>query len=164
MDRSIDHAFYTAAPETPADSGGAPAALGTGTRHWQDPSRIGRAVPRFSRRQRGLTLIGLLVSGIIIALIALVVMRVVPTVIEYFNIKKAVVRATSSSPSGLPSEIRTAFDRAQAIDDFSAIAAKDLVITKVNDKTVVSFAYEKRVPLFGPASLLIEYKGDSRSN
>ena len=37
-------------------------------------------------------------------------------------------------------------------------------ITKVNDKTVVSFAYEKRVPLFGPASLLIEYKGDSRSN
>ena len=119
---------------------------------------------RFSRRQRGLTLIGLLISGIIIALIALVVMRVVPTVIEYFNIKKAVVRATSSSPTGLPSEIRTAFDRAQAIDDFSAIAAKDLVITKVNDKTVVSFAYEKRVPLFGPASLLIEYKGDSRSN
>jgi len=118
----------------------------------------------FRRRQRGLTLIGLLFSGIIIALIALVVMRVVPTVIEYFNIKKAVVRATSASPSGLPSEIRTAFDRSQAIDDFSAIAAKDLVITKVNDKTVVSFAYEKRVPLFGPASLLIEYKGDSRSN
>ena len=116
------------------------------------------------RRQRGLTLIGLLISGIIIALIALVVMRVVPTVIEYFNIKKAVVRAASASPSGLPSEIRTAFDRSQAIDDFAAIAAKDLVITKVNDKTVVSFAYEKRIPLFGPASLLIEYKGDSKSN
>ena len=119
---------------------------------------------RFSRRQRGLTLIGLLFSGIIIALVALVVMRVVPTVIEYVNIKKAVVRATSASPTGLPSEIRTAFDRSQAIDDFSAVAAKDLVISKVNDKTVVSFAYEKRVPLFGPASLLIEYKGDSRSN
>jgi Domain of unknown function (DUF4845) len=132
------------------------------------PPRGGRSRSRdgarFSRRQRGLTLIGLLFSGIIIALIALVVMRVVPTVIEYFNIKKAVVRATSASPSGLPSEIRTAFDRSQAIDDFSAVAAKDLVITKVNDQTVVSFAYEKRVPLFGPASLLIEYKGDSRSN
>jgi hypothetical protein len=122
------------------------------------------ATARSSHRQRGLTLIGLLISGIIIALIALVAMRVVPTVIEYFNIKKAVVRATSASPSGLPSEIRTAFDRSQAIDDFSAIAAKDLIINKVNDKTVVSFAYEKRVPLFGPASLLIEYKGDSRSN
>ena len=130
----------------------------------RSPRRQSAGSNRFSRRQRGLTLIGLLFSGIIIALIALVVMRVVPTVIEYFNIKKAVVRATSASPSGLPSEIRTAFDRSQAIDDFSAIAAKDLVITKVNDQTVVSFAYEKRVPLFGPASLLIEYKGDSRSN
>lgn len=122
------------------------------------------ATGRPHRRQQGLTLIGLLVSGVIIALIALVVMRVVPTVIEYFNIKKAVVRATSASPTGLASEIRTAFDRSQAIDDFSAIAAKDLVITKVNDKTVVSFAYEKRIPLFGPASLLIDYKGDSRSD
>ena len=131
------------------------------------PSTLGRAFrpPAASRRrQRGLTLIGLLLSGIVIALVALVVMRVVPTVIEYSNIKKAVVRATSASPTGLPSEIRTAFDRSQGVDAFSAIAARDLVITKVNDKTVVSFAYEKRVPLFGPASLLIEYKGDSRSN
>jgi hypothetical protein len=131
------------------------------------PLKLGRAFrpPAPGRgRQRGLTLIGLLVSGIVFALVALVVMRVVPTVIEYSNIKKAVVRATSASPTGLPSEIRTAFDRSQGIDTFSAIAARDLVITKVNDKTVVSFAYEKRVPLFGPASLLIEYKGDSRSN
>lgn len=134
------------------------------------PSKPGQALrPCVSRRggqhgQLGLTLIGLLVSGIVIALVALVVMRVVPTVIEYSNIKKAVVRATSASPTGLPSEIRTAFDRSQGVDAFSAIAARDLVITKVNDKTIVSFAYEKRVPLFGPASLLIEYKGDSRSN
>jgi hypothetical protein len=132
-------------------------------------SRLPHTAPRatrapFRRRQRGLTLIGLLFSGIIIALVALVAMRVVPTVIEYFNIKKAVVRAASASPSGVPSEIRTAFERSQAIDDFTAIAGKDLVITKVNDRTVVSFAYEKRVPLFGPASLVIEYKGDSRSN
>ena len=125
--------------------------------------KAGRGTGPSCRRQQGLTLIGLLLSGIIIAMVALVAMRVVPTVIEYFNIKKAVVRATSASPSGLPSEIRTAFDRSQAADDFSAIAAKDLVINKVNDRTVVSFAYEKRVPLFGPASLLIEYKGDSRS-
>lgn len=143
---------------SPVASRGGPAASGSTPPPVRTPGR------RSERRQRGLTLIGLLVSGIIIALVALVVMRVVPTVIEYFNIKKAVVRAASSSPSGLPSEIRTAFDRAQAIDDFSSIAAKDLVITKVNDQTVVSFAYEKRVPLFGPASLLIEYTGDSRSN
>ncbi len=124
-----------------------------------------RADARGRRRQRGLTLISLLVVGVLIALIALVTMRVVPTVIEFFAIKKALVRAVSASPSGSPSEIRNAFDRAQAIDDFAAIASKDLVIEKDrNNRTIVSFAYEKRIPLFGPASLVIDYKGDSRSN
>ena len=111
-------------------------------------------------RQRGLTLIGLLVAGVFVALIALVGMRVVPTVIEYMAIKKAVVRAASSSDN--PSEIRAAFERSASIDDFTAIAGKDLVIAKVGDRQVVSFDYEKRVPLFGPASLVIQYAGNSR--
>lgn len=111
-------------------------------------------------RQRGLTLIGLLVAGVFVALIALVGMRVVPSVIEYMAIKKAVVRAASSSDS--PSEIRTAFERSASIDDFTAITGKDLVIAKVGDRQVVSFDYEKRIPLFGPASLVIQYAGNSR--
>ena len=121
--------------------------------------------PSAAAGQRGLTLISLLILGILIALVALVAMRVTPTVIEYFAIKKAVVRAASSSPSGVPAEIRNAYDRSQAIEDFTSVLAKDLVIEKDrNGRTTVSFAYEKRIPLFGPASLLIEYKGDSKSN
>ena len=81
-------------------------AQGTGTRQTVLTPGV-----RFAR-QRGLTLIGLLLSGVFVAVLALLGMRVVPTVIEYFNIKKAVVRA-SASPSGLPSEIRTAFDRSR---------------------------------------------------
>ena len=111
-------------------------------------------------RQRGLTLIGLLIAGVFVALAALVGMRVVPTVIEYMAIKKAVVHAASASDN--PSEIRAAFERSASIDDFTAIAGKDLVIAKVGDRQVVSFDYEKRVPLFGPASLVIQYAGNSR--
>ena len=36
-----------------------------------------------------------------------------------------------------------------------------LTITKVDDKVKISFAYDKEVPLFGPAFLLIKYKGES---
>jgi ABC-type lipoprotein release transport system permease subunit len=117
------------------------------------------------RRQRGLTLVSLLLLGILVAVGALITMRVVPTVMEFYAIKKALVRAVSASPTGNPAEIRNAFEKAQAIDDFSSIAAKDLVIEKDRSgKTVVSFAYEKRIPLVGPASIVIDYKGDSRSN
>ena len=111
-------------------------------------------------RQRGLTLIGLLIAGIFVALIALVGMRVVPTVIEYMAIKKAAVRASSAGDS--PAEIRAAFERSAAIDDFTAVNSNDLVINKAGDRQIVSFAYEKRIPLFGPASLVIEYAGNSR--
>ena len=111
-------------------------------------------------RQRGLTLIGLLIAGVFVALAALVGMRVVPSVVEFMAIKKAAVRAASSSDS--PTEIRAAFERSAAVDDFTAITSKDLVINKAGDRQIVSFSYEKRIPLFGPASLVIEYAGNSR--
>lgn len=111
-------------------------------------------------RQRGLTLIGLLIMGIFVALVALVGMRVVPTVIEYMAIKKAAVRAASASDN--PAEIRAAFERSAAVDDFSSITGKDLLIERVGDRQVVSFEYEKRIPLFGPASLVIDYAADTR--
>ncbi|MDO4904981.1 MAG: DUF4845 domain-containing protein [Lautropia sp.] len=114
-----------------------------------------------SERQRGLTLTGLLLAAIVVAFLALVGMRIVPTFVEYQNIKKALVRAVSAS-SGNPDAIRSAFDRSQSIDDFSAISGKDLLIEKrPNGLTQVSFAYEKRIPLFGPVSLVIDYQGDA---
>lgn len=115
-------------------------------------------------KQRGLTMVSLLMLCIVIGFSALVIMRVVPTFIEYQNIKKALVRAVSSSGNNNPEAIRSAFDRSQAIDDFSAINSGDLKIEKgAGDQLVVSFHYDKRIPLFGPVSLVIEYEGDSRA-
>ena len=40
---------------------------------------------------------------------------------------------------------------------------QDLVIEKRQDgQTVISFQYEKRIPLFGPASLVIDYRGSAQ--
>lgn len=117
-----------------------------------------------ARRQRGITLTGMLVASVLVGALALIGMRVVPTIVEYQNIKKALVRAVSASASDNPDAIRHAFDRSQAIDDFSAISGKDLLIEKrPNDQTHVSFAYEKRIPLFGPVSLVIDYQGDAKA-
>ncbi len=116
------------------------------------------------QRQRGLSLTGFLLTVIVLGLLALVGMRIVPTFVEYQNIKKALVRAVNSSSSDNPDAIRNAFERSQAIDDFTAIGGKDLLIERRPDgSTLVSFAYEKRVPLFGPVSLVIDYQGDARS-
>lgn len=110
------------------------------------------------RRQRGISFIGLLFVAVVLACVGVVVAQVIPTAIEYQAILKAVNKAKEGST--VP-EVRAIFDRAQAIDDFQAVAGKDLDVQKVGDKVVVSFAYQKEIPLFGPAYLLLKYTGKS---
>lgn len=108
-------------------------------------------------RQQGLTLVGLIFVLAIVAVIAVLAMKIVPTAIEYNAIRKAIVSAKESGTTG--AEIRAAFDRQADVGYIDAIAGRDLEITQVNGETAVSFAYQKKIPLFGPASLLLEYAG-----
>ena len=109
------------------------------------------------RRQSGISLIGLILSLGILAMIAVFGMKVVPTVIEYLSIKKAIVAAQKAGTT--VKEIQGSFDKAAEIGYFDAVAGKDLSIVRNGEVMDVSFAYSKKIPLFGPASLLMEYEG-----
>lgn len=110
-------------------------------------------------QQRGLTFIGLLFFGGIIAVLAVLVAQAVPTAIEYQAILKA---ANKAADGNTVVEVRRIFDNAAAIDNISSITAKYLTITKENDKVVVSFAYNREIPVAGPVFILIKYAGRSR--
>ena len=87
-------------------------------------------------------------------------MRVLPTLNEYFTIKRTVNKIATEGAT-VP-EIRAAFERQKDIEySISSINAKDLVITKENDKVVVSFAYDKEIELVKPVYLLIKFEGRS---
>lgn len=114
------------------------------------------------RRQRGITLLGLLMWAIIIGMFALVALRVLPTVNEYLTIQRAVNRVADEGLTTVP-EIRAAFERQKEIEyAISAIGGQDLKITKENDKVVIRFAYEKEIELASPVYLLIKYSGRSK--
>lgn len=120
--------------------------------------------PNRIRSQRGVSLLGLLFWGILIAMVALVGMRVFPTVNEYLTIERAVNKIATGGATTVP-EIRTAFDRQKDVEySIVSISGKDLEITKENDRVVVGFAYDKEVPLFDPVFLLIKYKGRSSAH
>lgn len=109
--------------------------------------------------QRGLSLLGLLVVGAVLVLAALLAMKVVPSALEYNAIRSAITKVASAGGNSAR-DYEAAFDRYAAIDDITSITGKDLVIERRSDgNAVVSFAYEKRIPLFGPASLVIDYRG-----
>ncbi len=109
--------------------------------------------------QRGISFLGLLVLGVVLALLAIVGARVVPTATEYMGIQKAVKKAAAEGDT--VQAVRASFDRTASVDYISTITGKDLDITKQGDKVVVSFAYDKEIPLAGPAYLLIKYRGSS---
>jgi type II secretory pathway pseudopilin PulG len=113
--------------------------------------------------QRGITLIGLLLWAIVVAFVALIVVRVVPTVNEYSTILRAVQKIAKDAPSTV-AEARAAFERQKEIEySISSIGGKDLQVTKENDKVVIRFAYDKEVEVFEPVFLLIKYRGEGRS-
>ncbi len=110
-------------------------------------------------KQRGLSFLGLVIVGSILAFGGVIGAQVVPTVIEHQAINKAARKAANEGSTA--ADVRRIFGASAAIDDFKAIEAKDLDVTKVGDKIVVKYAYNKEIHLGGPAYLVIKYSGDT---
>jgi len=114
------------------------------------------------RRQRGVTLFGLMFWAILIGMGALLLLKVLPSVQEYLTIKKTVEKIAASGASTVQ-QIRSDFDRQKEIEySISTISGKDLLITKEGEKVVVAFAYNKEIELMAPVYLLLKYEGRSK--
>ena len=114
------------------------------------------------RRQTGVTLFGLLMWAIIVGFFALLGMRVLPTVNEYFTIQRAISKVAKEGGTTVP-ELRAAFERQRDIEySIKSITGKDLNITKENDKIVISFAYDSEIEVMKPVYILIKYEGRSK--
>ena len=109
--------------------------------------------------ESGVSLSGLIVVLIVLGALALVVIKVTPAFIEYRSVKDAIVKAKADAGSGSVREIQQAFDKNAGVNDVSSISGRDLMITRDGGSTEVSFAYEKRIPLAGNVSLLLDFAG-----
>ncbi len=114
---------------------------------------------RLPTQQLGLSLLGMLFIGIVLAAIGLVGAQVVPTVFEYVAIDKAVNKAKAGTTV---LEVRAIFDKAASVDFITSITSNDLEIAKDSDQVVVAYAYQREIHLFGPAWLLLKYSGRSK--
>ena len=111
--------------------------------------------------QRGVALSGLIFWGVVLVLVAVLGMKVAPTVIEYYKIlKDAKATVAKANPESTVADIRNSFNRFAEIDMLQ-FSGKDLEISKDSGKVVIEFAYEKRIPLFWNVSLVIDYKGST---
>lgn len=114
---------------------------------------------QFRSRQRGFSLLGLLFVGGLLAITGIIGAQVLPTVIEYQAVVKAVNKAGEGNSVA---EVRSIFDKATAVDDINSITAKELEVIKDGDKFVVNFSYQREIHLTGPAYLTLKYSGRSK--
>ncbi len=113
-------------------------------------------------KQRGISLSGLMVWGFILAMVALVAIKVAPSAIEFYKIRKDIKAvAETAGPNATVAELRKSYAKYAEIDHISDVRPEDLDITKEGNQIVISFAYEKKIGLFGPVSLLIDYQAST---
>tara|TARA_S200000501_G_C20755498_1_gene713642 strand:- start:816 stop:1193 length:378 start_codon:yes stop_codon:yes gene_type:complete len=108
---------------------------------------------------KGFSRLGFLLQIIFIAILFFLVFRAGPSVIEYFAIDRAASAAKFISQS--PDEIRAAYDRIASTGFIKAIKGSDLIIYEGEEDLVIQFEYQKKINLFGPLNLLIDYRGST---
>ncbi len=106
-------------------------------------------------RQRGVSLSGLIFVLAIAMVLAMLALKVIPTVLEYNAAKDAI--ASAKKLDGTVQAIRASFDKNADINTIEAISGKDLVVTKVGNQTEIAFAYRKEIKLFTNVYLAIDY-------
>lgn len=105
--------------------------------------------------QRGVSLSGLIVGlGVIFAL-AVLGMRVFPSVLEYRSAKDGI--AAAKRMGGTANEMRSAFNKHADINMITSIGGKDLIVSKNNGETELAFDYENKIGLFTDVFLVIHY-------
>ena len=115
-----------------------------------------------ARRQRGITLFGLLFWAVVVGAVAVLLMKLFPAINEYRTIQGVVNAVAKSGASSVP-EVRAAFDQRKTVEyGIESITSRDLEITKDNEQIVISFAYDKEIELIDPVFLVIKFKGHSR--
>ena len=114
------------------------------------------------KRQRGISIMGLIAGLIVLIVLALFGMKVIPSFMEFRTIKSGIEAIAREKQGGSVADIRRAFEARTAIDDITSVKPQDLEVTKSGNEIVISFAYRKEVPLFTGVGLYIDYAATSK--
>ncbi|MDR1367788.1 MAG: DUF4845 domain-containing protein [Candidatus Accumulibacter sp.] len=111
------------------------------------------------KKQRGISLSSLVVVGAILCILAILTVKILPDVVEFYKIKKSIAATAANASGKMVGEIRVIYSRYAEVDHIRSISPEEIVISRDGGDIILSFAYEKRIPLFANVSLLIDFHG-----
>lgn len=114
------------------------------------------------KNQLGVSLGGLLAGAAIFIVLAMFGMKLGPSYLEFYAIKKAVNAIAQEKRGASVTEIRKNFDARATIDDISTVKGADLEVTKEGNDLVISATYRKEIPMFAKIGVYIEFHAISK--
>jgi len=110
------------------------------------------------RKERGIGLVQLIITLAILGFVGIMVAKCLPSYLEFFSVKKmfAAMEQTGET-KGTVREIRSAYERRNAIEDVKSVRPEDIEITKEGGETVLTASWSARVPLVYNVSACLEF-------
>ncbi|MDY0012434.1 MAG: DUF4845 domain-containing protein [Rhodocyclaceae bacterium] len=113
-------------------------------------------------KQSGVSLIGTLIIGAILAFFFLLALKAVPAYTEFMAVERVFKQiADNSSVDTTVAQIRRDYEKRAYIDDIKSVEPADVQVSKHTGKVVLSADYEKRIPVVANISLVIAFSASS---
>jgi len=110
------------------------------------------------KKQRGVSLTGLIFGGGLLVVVGIVGMKILPAYIEYFTVKKIFASMEQAGDiKGSVRDIRSSFDKRNAIEDVKSVRSEDLEISKEGGETVITASWSSKITLVGNASACLDF-------
>jgi Domain of unknown function (DUF4845) len=122
-------------------------------RHEQGPNKGG-----FMRKQRGLSLIGTIVTLGILGFVAIMAAKLLPAYAEYYSVKKILATMEQAGTlKGTVRDIRYGFEKLNAIEDVKSVRGEDLEVSKEGGETIVTANWSVRVPMVANVNACLDF-------
>jgi Domain of unknown function (DUF4845) len=111
-------------------------------------------------RQRGMTMLGILVLVVVVGAWVYAGIRLLPKYLEYMRIASTLEKVRDeydSNPGSTEFMLRKAVERHFDIEMVEVITAADIEIRKEGSEFTMSASYDDTVPLAGNVSFLVEF-------
>ena len=114
------------------------------------------------RTQRGITMLGLLITLSIVIFFAYCAMKIVPMYIEYYSVKKALASLASENRADSVSKekLRENFARHMKIDYVSTVKPEMLKIESTDAGYRLLMDYERRETLFANRDVVGKFRAE----
>ena len=114
------------------------------------------------RKQRGITMLGFLITLCVVIFFAYCAMKIVPMYIEYYSVKKALASIANEQNAQITSKdkIRALFARHMQIDYVSVIKPEMLKIESTDTGYNMLMDYERRTPLFANLDVVAKFHAE----